>query len=573
MFSTGKGMSLRFRFSIITFLLLIAASVLTYALVAKIVSSVVDSWGRRVVEIQVLNDSARILQPLEREIGIAQEMAGNTAIQSLARHPEDSGLFEPALSEMENYRQKFQSHSYFVALNRNGSYYHNNAENEYSGSELRYYLNPENEADIWFYRLIEEGLDFHLNVNPDAELGITNLWIDILMRDIAGDIGDEILGVVGTGIPLEVFLSEVVNVHQAGVTTLFVDRYGAIQLYRDPEMIDYASFVKPEQDKHTIDLLLTDPGECAQAYAIMEKLLEADDLQKIETLKAVIGGEQILAGIAYLPTIGWYEISLLNIGEIMPVSRFIPAIIIFILILIGVLIILSLFLRIEIFKPIGALEKATRRLGKDSHEELDLPSGKGEIDALIKSFASMADAIRFYTDDLEKQVEARTAELKDLMLTDPLTGLLNRRGMTERLKGQNERSARTKETFGLIWIDIDYFKEVNDSFGHAMGDTVLTAVSSIFIESIRPYDHASRWGGDEFLILLSPETPDDLRRIIDRLLSSIRSWSSPDAPSLTISIGATTSDGGESIDEVLQRADEALYSAKNSGRNRAVIAD
>ncbi|MBN2658902.1 MAG: GGDEF domain-containing protein [Spirochaetales bacterium] len=573
MSDSDSGMSLKLRFSIITFSLLIAASVLTYLLVAEIVSSIVNSWGRRVVEIQVLNDSARILQPLEREINIAFDMAGNKAIQNLALNPENPELVDTALEEMEDYREVFQSRNYFVGLRGNGAYFHNNEKNEYAGRELRYFLDPQSDEDVWFYRLMEEGLDFHLNVNPDVELGITSLWIDVLMRDHRSGSGENVLGVVGTGIPLDAFLSEVVNVHQAGVSTLFVDRYGAIQLYRDPEMIDYASFVKPEHEKHTIDLLFTNPEESAKAYSIMEDLLDADDFHTVKTLNAGIDGKQILAGIAYLPTIGWYEISLLDIQEIMPVSRFVPALIIFILVLFSVLGILTLFLGNEFFKPIAALEQATRRLGSDSHEPLILPRAKGEINGLVRSFGEMADAIKNNTAELERQVEERTSELKSLMLADPLTGLLNRRGMSERLYDQKERSSRTDARYGLVWIDIDFFKEINDTYGHAMGDTVLKAVSSIFVESIRPYDYAARWGGDEFLLLLSLKSNAEIFQIIERLLASIRSWKLEGTPSVTVSIGATTSDGREPVDDVLQRADDALYRAKEKGRDRVEISD
>jgi len=117
----------------------------------------------------------------------------------------------------------------------NGDYYYNNASNEFAGRELRYRLDPDNAADVWFYQLVEQRRDLHININPDDDLGVTKLWIDVLLRE-----GDRILGVLGTGIDLETFLRDVVDIGQPGITSLFVDHYGAIQLIKDERLIDFA---------------------------------------------------------------------------------------------------------------------------------------------------------------------------------------------------------------------------------------------------------------------------------------------------------------------------------------------
>jgi diguanylate cyclase (GGDEF)-like protein len=565
-----QPLSLKLRFSVITIVLLFVASVITYTGVRFTVVNVVEEWGRRVVEIQVLNDTARILQPLEREILLARQMARSTRLSQWAADPDNPELERAAIREMEEYRQTFRSESYFVALRRNGAYYHNNATNEYAGRERRYYLSPDRAADVWFYRLIDDGLDFHLNVNPDVELGITSVWIDVLMRENGTDDG-EILGVVGTGIPLGEFLTEILDIHDTGVTTLFLDRSGAIQLYRDPRMIDYGSFVKPEGQKRTVDLLFSNPRDSEQIYQVMEELQASPTPETVRTVFVEIDGTQNLAGLTYLPSIGWYEISLLNMQEVMPVGNFAWALVMFVFVLISALLAFHFFLRREVIVPIAALQREIVMFRSDSSHAPDLPDTGGEIGSVMKTFVEMAAAINRHTTDLEQKVVARTEELTRMSRTDPLTDLLNRRGMGEMISDQRERSIRTGETYGIIWIDVDRFKEINDTHGHAAGDGTLTAVAKTFTATVRPYDHVARWGGDEFLILLAPTTGEGVQNLTARILEAVADWNDPDAPAVTVSIGATTAVGDEPVDTVLQRADDALYRVKKQGRGHAEV--
>ncbi len=405
-------------------------------------------------------------------------------------------------------------------------------------------------------------------MNPDAELGITSLWIDVLMRAGGTDDG-EILGVVVTGIPLGEFLTEILDIHDTGVKTLFLDRSGAIQLYRDPRMIDYGSFAKPEGQKRTVDLLFSDPSDSEQIFRLMEELQNSPRPGTVRTVFVEIEGVQNLAGLTFLPSIGWYEMSLLDMEEVMPVENFAWAVVVFVVVLVLALLAFNFFLRRKVLHPIATLQGEIVRFRSDSWHTPDLSQAGAEIGTLMKSFVEMAEVIKRYTTELEQQVQTRSAELSRMSRTDPLTGLLNRRGMDETLSEAKERSLRTGEEFGIVWIGVDHFKEINDTRGHGAGDLTLAGIATVFRENIRPYDHAARWGGDEFLILLSPTTVGGVQNFVDRILDGVRAWDDSEAPAVTTSIGATLSRGDEPMDSVFQRADEALYLAKQRGRDRA----
>jgi diguanylate cyclase (GGDEF)-like protein len=156
--------------------------------------------------------------------------------------------------------------------------------------------------------------------------------------------------------------------------------------------------------------------------------------------------------------------------------------------------------------------------------------------------------------------------------TDPLTGLLNRRS----LQAEVEERCDARERFGVLFMDLDHFKSVNDRFGHEMGDRVLVAVASVLKGALRPGDVVGRYGGEEFVGIVAGAGPESARLVAERLRRSVEAMLPPKGgpAKLTVSIGTTVFDprqSDERADELLHRADMALYAAKRTGRNRVVM--
>ncbi len=564
-------MSLNTRILSVAALLMAAASIASYLAYRALADELIERWGRQVAEIQVRYDSARLLQSLEREIGLAKQMATSSVLIAWALDPDDSLLEDAAIAELERFRTNLRDQSYFVALRRSLRYYYNNAENEYAGRQFRYVLDPDKPDDAWFFQLIEEGRDFHLNVNPDTELGVTKLWIDVLVRDAGG----EILGMVGTGLELNAFLQDIVDIGQEGINTLFVDYNGAIQLYRDRNYIDFASIVKPEGQKNTVDLLFDNPDDGRRIMAMLERL--RDDAGRpgqvqVESDFVTIDGTTHLAGAAFLPNIGWFEITLVDLNALLPRRHLVPLIVVFIAALLITLLVFHLVIRFRILDPIIRLESATLGLKRGEFTLPELPKPSNEIGRLARQFEEMAATLGDTTRNLEQQVAERTEELNRLARTDPLTALPNRRAMDEILSVEVQRAARQGSAFGLVWLDLDDFKNINDEGGHQRGDEVLRQAASWIREAIRPYDHAGRFGGDEFLVVLSPCGRDELEEVAERIRRHILARGEESEAPVTASVGAVLAQPGESIDLVLKKADQALYRAKQLGRNRVNVA-
>jgi diguanylate cyclase (GGDEF)-like protein len=158
--------------------------------------------------------------------------------------------------------------------------------------------------------------------------------------------------------------------------------------------------------------------------------------------------------------------------------------------------------------------------------------------------------------------------VKDESERDLLSGVFNRRGIEQKLELELERAARSGHGLSIALIDIDHFKAINDYAGHAAGDTALRDIVSAISERLRPHDLLGRFGGDEFLLIFPRTLCSEALAVSSKIEHSVRELSIPgDGRPLTVSIGLTQAASGEIADSLLARADKALYTAKNAGRN------
>ncbi|MDO3384788.1 diguanylate cyclase [Gilvimarinus sp. SDUM040013] len=557
-------MSLKTRFLTLMALLILVAGSASWLAYQSLSESIIESWGRQVTEIQVRYDSARLLSSLEREIALARQLARAPSLLAWANTPEDEALQAKALSELENFRSGFGDKSYFVALTKNNHYYFNNAQNEYADNQFRYVLKADSPDDAWFFQLVEEGRDFHLNVNPDVNLGVTKLWIDVLVRSEEG----EIVAMVGTGLNLDRFLQDIVDIGQKGITTLFADYNGAIQLYRDRNYIDFGSIIKPEGQKKTVDLLVDDQQDKQQILGMLALLKKQGAAPGVvESGFVTVNGKKHLAGVAYLSSIGWFEVTLLDLSVLVPKSYFWPLGLVFLVALLTTLAIFHWILQSRVLKPVTCLEEAVHRVREGRYDLPYLPKPDNEIGRLADHFEKMTDRVRRHTEELEGRVAQRTEQLHLQARTDSLTSLKNRRGLDESMHELIARAEREPISFALLWLDVDHFKAINDDFGHQTGDDVLNRVALWLRAAVRPYEQVGRWGGDEFVVLMSPCEDGSAEATAERIRETIARESKHTGTPLTVSIGIYYAKPGEGIDTLLHNADQALYRAKAQGRN------
>jgi diguanylate cyclase (GGDEF)-like protein/PAS domain S-box-containing protein len=190
----------------------------------------------------------------------------------------------------------------------------------------------------------------------------------------------------------------------------------------------------------------------------------------------------------------------------------------------------------------------------------------GEIIGAIESF---------YNNESILTTRRQLHEMRRAVLVDPLTGISNRRHLEGRLRAMIAESHHTKVGMGLLFIDVDRFKEFNDSFGHVTGDRVLSMVANDLRHNLRSTDTVGRWAGDEFLALLSDVQDSHNLRSIAAKLKKMVECSRIDLEDkslfVTISVGGTLLLPEDTPQSLVRRADELMYSSKKSGRNHVVV--
>lgn len=193
------------------------------------------------------------------------------------------------------------------------------------------------------------------------------------------------------------------------------------------------------------------------------------------------------------------------------------------------------------------------------------------VSTLTDTDGKIIGAIELFTDISNRAAtELRVKELEKLALLDNLTQLANRRYIENELQGRLEEKRRFNVPFGVLFIDIDQFKKINDIYGHVLGDRVLKFIASTFTANARPFDVYGRWGGEEFIGILRNINAKDLELMGNRLRSlTEKSYivHKNENLNVTISIGATLVEDIDTIDSLIKRVDTLMYKSKAAGRN------
>ncbi len=243
------------------------------------------------------------------------------------------------------------------------------------------------------------------------------------------------------------------------------------------------------------------------------------------------------------------------------------------ILLASLLLIPAIYLARTIIIPLEELSRTSRRIRRgEAGLEIPVRAG-GELGELVSAFNSMSLSLK----QSMEEIQAINSQLRVMTVTDPLTGMYNRRYIVDHLDRELKQSKRTNQPLSIIMADLDNFKNYNDRFGHIAGDEALKELGGLLAYSIRETDVVARYGGEEFLIFLNHtdkagaiKAAEKLRLAVGERIFDLRG----EKTRITISLGVSSSpEDGTSFDELVEAADKALYDAKDKGRNRVSAAD
>lgn len=240
---------------------------------------------------------------------------------------------------------------------------------------------------------------------------------------------------------------------------------------------------------------------------------------------------------------------------------------------------LILYFSRVISKPIYSLVRQSKKIENQDFNISKIDTSIHEILLLSSAFSNMSKSIYDYQTSLEERILQRTKELYEkneelerLSITDKLTGLYNRAKLDSVLNTEFEKAIRYNDIFSVIIMDIDFFKSVNDNFGHQIGDDVLKESAKILSSCIRTSDTLGRWGGEEFLIICPNSKQEDAIKLANRINIAIKQHTFSTYPKkVTMSLGvASYCSIFKKAEDIVASADIALYKAKQTGRDRVV---
>ena len=563
--------SLRLRVLVLTLAAFVTVAIPAALAFVWIVDRTVVTLGTLFAERQILYDRYRGLEALRREVALAETLMRSPTIIDWAQDELDADRKARGIAELEHFRRTFIDRSYFFIVGSSGNYYFNDQDGTYTGNQLRYTVSPDTPSDDWYYKTLAAGPGCHLNVNHDVVLAVTKVWMNCVIEQ-----DGVALGVVGTGIDLTTFLREVVETDQPGVESMFVDRSGAVQASRDASLIDFRSLTKQDDDKKTFFRFLDTAADRATFAAMMDEVA-AQGGGKAEARFLEVNGANMLVGVGHLRELGWYNVTVMDVGTIIDRRLFGPiAALIGLVMLCAAALVTYLFKR-SVLDRLARTETVVRRIEAGDFSQAADDKGSDEIARLARTLNVMARAVGTDMAMLEAAVRQRTEQLERIAYVDQLSGVLNRRGFVEAFAQEERRMATDAPRPGLLILDIDNFKAINDGHGHVAGDDVIAEVAKRLLEVTREQDLCARWGGDEFVVILKACDMRALAVIGDKILNTIRARPIDIAGGsklhVTTSIGAHLVGVADTLESAASKADHALYAAKQQGRNRMVIYD
>ena len=347
-----------------------------------------------------------ILAPVSRELALSQRLAASVLARQWLLDENNAAKRALFFEEAEGFRQDLRDHAYFVTSAHSQHFYAND-DNQAFSEAPRYRLDATKDEDSWFFGSLARGEDYNINVNYDAHLKVTRVWLNVSIRD-----GTRKIGIAGAGIDLSGFLDEFITTQEAGVTPMIVNVTGAIQAHRDQALIATNQAGTAARVEQTLPGRLARLEERQALATAMRKAFAEPGL--VTTLAAKIDGREQLLALAYMPELKWYVVTAVDmqVAQVIDQRWLKTAIVALSLMLAVLLAAFGYAVEKLVLQPLRKLQLSANGLARGDFDVVLPPAGRDELGDLSRAFGVMATQIRSNTAELEDKVQARTQALE-----------------------------------------------------------------------------------------------------------------------------------------------------------------
>jgi len=513
--------------------------ILLNGVIAKISAEYAERYATSATEVL----SAHIV----KEIGLMSKAARSSAVVEWLADENNDGKKSSAFEEMAGIVGELYSFNLYVGLESSRNEYKIETNDATESIQPFAILNENNPDDAWFFSCINSDESHMTNIGIDLVMQRKRMWLNYKV------VQDGVpLGVICTGLEFSHVVGELFSSYDSSAMRgLIVDKNGVIHMdsaLSDERAYLYGDFeVRIEDEFSNTEILNT-----VELY--LNNINGYSETIGKPTAVRMSSGPYRYVTIAPIKSTNWVVVLLSNGASLFDVSNFIPILATVLILLIAIAVATGVIHYRLIFKPLGRLDRSLASLRDNIEVNVYGTERTDELGELSKTIL----------------------ELFNKANVDALTGIYNRRYLESNLDQIMAMLSRDNGLLSVLMLDIDFFKRYNDAYGHDQGDVCLRAVAHAIDGGIaRASDFTARYGGEEFIVILPNTNEAGAQVIANKLLNSVRALGIPHsgndaAPFVTVSIGVTTGQVayGQSWEKFVKRADEALYTSKQSGRNK-----
>jgi diguanylate cyclase (GGDEF)-like protein len=559
-----KKLAIRVRNAHMLVLVLVLALVTATATV--IVTDISSDASEKLARFYSIEAVGRFNLHVNQELALVRDISRSTTVIDWFTDEENPAKRAAAYREIMNYVGMLNSSNVYFGINKSLNEYSINNKTTFAEFLPFDRINPADTYDDWYYNCIKSIHEHIFNIGVNKMTKIPHFGINYKVME-----GNNPVGVVCSGLSFEEMIDCLFSQYNnKNVMGYIIDKNGYIQMDSIPS--DFR-FDEKERPGNNIRVICPEPVFVSALDKYLNNINDYFDMFSQAEVIKLEKNYYLYVSIAPITGTDWSIVTFFNNHALYSIKKFIPLLIIVLSAFLLYTLVSSIFMHWLVFRPVNHLTKSLSASNFYIGEIFGCDRDD-EIGILAQTIQRMRDRLSTYNAELLRAARER----ERLIRIDQLTDIPNRRNFDERLPLEWGRAIRTKTPISILILDLDYFKDYNDAYGHLQGDKALQVIAKIFTQELkRSSDLVARWGGEEFAILLANTDFNGAHDVGERIRQKIENLqivlADGSVSKLTVSIGInslipTTSNV---LEEFIHHADMALYTAKREGRNRVCL--